>query len=77
MAEIWQIPYLTIKIQGQGHGDNKQSVWHSYEDMACIVLVHIVGIATLSVYVWMKTAAFWDYHLANFHHTFNTSPNNK
>ena len=23
LAEIWQIPYLTLKIQGQGHDENR------------------------------------------------------
>ena len=22
LAELWQIPYLTLKIQGQGHNEN-------------------------------------------------------
>ena len=23
LTEIWQIPYLTLKIQGQGHDENR------------------------------------------------------
>ena len=56
LAEIWEIPYLTLKIQGQGHGQGQTRWTHLSSRVQSICLLFV---SWQSDHFWLRYSKFY------------------
>ena len=56
LAEIWEIPYLTLKIQGQGHGQGKTR-WSHLSPR--VQLICFLFVSWQSDHFWLRYSKFY------------------